>query len=184
MQLWKCKCGIWVTSEKYRVVRINSNYLLRQYSDSLRDWTVRGSNAGGREFPHPSRPALGPTQPPIQWVPGLLPRGQSGRDVALTTHPPSSAEVEARAELYICSPSGFSWTVLGWPLTSHSQTTQSKFLFASFRDLDQFFNLRHLTNCTYVWHVQQSRDISQSSGFPVHLINLAVTMSLREHLPK
>jgi len=34
-----------------------------------------------RDLPHPPRPALGCTQPPIQWVPGL------SRCTALTTHP-------------------------------------------------------------------------------------------------
>ena len=30
-----------------------------------------GSNPGGDEIFRPSRPALGPTQSPVQWVPGL-----------------------------------------------------------------------------------------------------------------
>jgi hypothetical protein len=39
-----------------------------------------------RNFLRPSGLALGPTQPPIQWVLGLS-QGLSGRDVALTTYP-------------------------------------------------------------------------------------------------
>jgi hypothetical protein len=70
----------------------------------------------GRYFPHPSTPALGLTQPPIQWVPGLFSRGvkRPGRGA---NHPhPSSAEVKERAQLYLCSTSGPSWPVLGRPL--------------------------------------------------------------------
>jgi len=41
----------------------------------------------GRDFPHLSRPALGPTQPPVQWVPGLSRGVKSCRGVKLTPHP-------------------------------------------------------------------------------------------------
>jgi hypothetical protein len=61
-----------------------------------------------RDFQHPSIPALGSTQPPVQWV---------KRPVRGVDHPPpSSAEVKERVELYIYSTSGLSWPVLGWSL--------------------------------------------------------------------
>jgi hypothetical protein len=41
-----------------------------------------------RGIPLPSRPALGPTQPPLRWVSGHS-QGYNGRGVALTTPPPS-----------------------------------------------------------------------------------------------
>ena len=41
----------------------------------------------GRDFPPLSRPALGPTQPPVQWIPRSFPEVKSGRGVTLTPHP-------------------------------------------------------------------------------------------------
>jgi hypothetical protein len=59
----------------------------------------------GRDFPQTSRPALGPTQPPIEWVLGLfrwLKRPGRGVDHP----PPSSADFKERVELYLCPPLG------------------------------------------------------------------------------
>ena len=76
-------------------------------------WTVRGSNPGGqRDFLHPLRPAVGPTQPPIQWVQGLSPGWKSDRGRGIDHPPPSSAEVKKRVEVYLYSPSGPSWPVV------------------------------------------------------------------------
>jgi len=41
----------------------------------------------GDEVFRPSRPALGPTQPPVKWVPGLSRGVKYGRGVLLTTPP-------------------------------------------------------------------------------------------------
>ena len=40
-----------------------------------------------RDFPHLSRPALGLTQPPVEWVTGSFPGVKSGRGVTLNPHP-------------------------------------------------------------------------------------------------
>jgi len=65
-----------------------------------------------RDIPHPSKMALGPTQPPVQWILGhywgvkLLGCG--------VNHPtPPSAKIQEREERYFYSPSGPSWPVLG-----------------------------------------------------------------------
>ena len=51
-----------------------------------------GSNPDGDEIFRPSRRALGPTQPPVKWVPGLS-RGKVQPGRAAYHSPPSSATV-------------------------------------------------------------------------------------------
>jgi hypothetical protein len=61
-----------------------------------------------------SRPTLGPTQPPIQWVPGVLSPGGKARPGRDADHsPPSSAEVKNEWELYVLSPHLPPWRVAG-----------------------------------------------------------------------
>jgi hypothetical protein len=56
-----------------------------------------------------SRPALGPTQPPFQWVSAFLSLGVK-RSVHEGDHsPPSNAEVKEWVELYLHSPNKPSW---------------------------------------------------------------------------
>jgi hypothetical protein len=50
------------------------------------------------------RPLLGPTQPPIQWVPGALSLGVKRLGCEADHSPPSSAEVKECVELYVHSP--------------------------------------------------------------------------------
>jgi hypothetical protein len=69
--------------------RVSSGSIVSDYGLDDRAIEVN-PRQGQRIFPlsSVSRPALGPTQPPVQWVPEVLSPGlKRGRGVALTTHP-------------------------------------------------------------------------------------------------
>ena len=81
-------------------------------ADSLRvGRCVDRISVGRGDFPYLFRPALGPTQPPLRWVPRLP--GVNRPGLGVNHPPPSSTEVKERVELHLYSPSGPSWPVLG-----------------------------------------------------------------------
>jgi hypothetical protein len=83
----------------YGIVRIATSY-------GLDDRGVGIPSPGSVKnflFSSSSRPALGSTQPPIQWVPGALSRGWNGRGVKLTTHV-HLVRCKENVDLFIHSP--------------------------------------------------------------------------------
>ena len=75
-----CAVGITLYVGRVSVVGIATRYAL-DFPGIESRW--------GRDFPHPSTPALGPTQPPVLQVPGIFPGGKRpGRGV---DHPPLSS---------------------------------------------------------------------------------------------
>ena len=116
-------------------------YSLQNFTFPYRENMVRYSSVGiatrygldgpgiesrlGRDFPHPSRPALGTTQPPVQWVLGLLQRVK--RPMRGADHPPpSKCRGHERVGLYLYTPSGPSWSVIGGTLRFYLHHVRKK----------------------------------------------------------
>jgi hypothetical protein len=120
--------GCVLIGEPGNSVRIVSGYGLDDRANEVR------FPAGQRIFPlsSASRPALGPIQPPVQWVPGVLsPGAKRGRDVTLTTHPyivPRSRMSRSYTSSAPKRPRGVWWGSFGFRVCTYWERRQQRFL--------------------------------------------------------
>ena len=109
-------------------------------------WTVRRSNPGGwgRDSPRLSRPALAPTQPPVQCVPGLSLPGVKRPERDVDHPPPSSAEVKTKSGAIPLRPL---WAFVACNTTNSTSTfvrLHCNFTSTSFQQ--NLYNLNHMSN--------------------------------------
>jgi hypothetical protein len=99
---------------RLKTLTLNSVKLSRQSASHFLGeaaWlTLITSRLLARYFPYPFRPALGPTQPPIQGYISLYKRPRRG----VNHPPPSIADVKEGVEVYLYSPSVPSLQAIGW----------------------------------------------------------------------
>jgi len=79
---WYGAAGDWLTSDIDKALADTAAHGGPHNMLVLLDWIPSST----RDFPCTPGPALGPTQPPIKWVPGLS-RELTGQGLALNTHP-------------------------------------------------------------------------------------------------
>ena len=99
-------------NQKYVDVKEQKHPKIYDFESSGPYWTVRGSNPGGARFSAPIQTS--PRAHPASYAMGtgsFLGVKQTRRGV--DHPPPSSAEVQERIRLYLYSPFGPSWAVLG-----------------------------------------------------------------------
>jgi hypothetical protein len=96
------------------IIQFSVSRIARSVQCLTTDWTAGVRSPRQRFFllTSASRPALGPTQPPMQWVPGALSPGvKRGRDVILTTHPILVPWLRKSRSYTSCHPNAPLWSV-------------------------------------------------------------------------
>jgi hypothetical protein len=118
-----------------------------------------------------SRPTLGPTQPPVQYVPGVLSPGvKRGRGVTLTTHPHLLSRSRMSRSYNSSPPSAFvacSRTALALDLNNYLCNFTKSMLT---RILDSWLSSTWLSTCLYGIKALTKHRNSQLKPNPIHFI--------------